>query len=176
MQILIDLCRRPRCIFTHIQVSVLAQSLMRWKNLKGQIMFKWHFDDISLACLTFGKFHFSCELHLIHAEPFLIPNTTKHQFLWLLTNLPTESPLDAALGITNASIQPHSKDNQWVNWTVVMIFSSYGPKRQQQCFTVWLLCMYVSITSDENESEWVRLVYKLQTWCKPAQSLGGREG
>lgn len=43
-------------------------------------MFKWHFDDISLACLTFGEFHFSCALHLIHAEPFLIPSATKDYF------------------------------------------------------------------------------------------------
>lgn len=43
-------------------------------------MFKWHFDDISLACLTFGEFHFSCALHLILADPFLILSSAKHYF------------------------------------------------------------------------------------------------
>lgn len=81
------------CIFTHIEATQLAQSLMRWKNPKGQIMFKWHFDDISLACLTFGELQFSCVLHLIHAEPFLIPSTTKHYF-YDFSPISQQNPLD----------------------------------------------------------------------------------
>lgn len=90
---MIDLFRRPCCIFTHIQATLPAQSLMWWKNPKGQIMFKWHFDDISLSCLTFGEFHFSCALHLIHADPFLIPYTTKHYF-YDFSPFSQQNPLD----------------------------------------------------------------------------------
>lgn len=54
-----DLFMQRRCLlFTQIQVTLPAQSLTQRKDLKGHSMFNWHFDDISLAWLTFGGFRF----------------------------------------------------------------------------------------------------------------------
>lgn len=79
-EILIDLFRGPAWFLTCIQGARLAQTLIWWKHPKGQILFKWHFDDISLACLTFGEFRFFCALHLIHADPLLIRFIAKQYF------------------------------------------------------------------------------------------------
>lgn len=90
-----------------LKATLLAQSLMRWKNPKGQIMFKWHFDDISLARLTFGEFHFflmhyilSMQTHFSFVSP---PNMTSHQSL-------DRTPWITATEITDASIQPQSRE------------------------------------------------------------------
>lgn len=61
--VMADLCSR---LLTQIQVT---QSLTQQKDPKGQSMFKWHFDDISMARLTFGGFRLLCfcPLHYILA-------------------------------------------------------------------------------------------------------------
>ena len=84
-QILIDL-------FTHVEATAAAQSLMRWKNPKGQIMFKWHFDDISLACLTFWWASFFSCITSYPCRP--LSHSVQHQTLFprLLTSLSTEAP------------------------------------------------------------------------------------
>lgn len=137
-QILIDLFGGRCCIFTHIQATLLAQSLMRWKNPKGQIMFKWHFDDISLACLTFGEFQFSCVLHLIHAEPFLIPSTTKHYF-YDSSPSPSRTPWITAPGLTYA-IQRKSREKTRMWMHLNSWFEQFGDRNKKHksgLFSTW---------------------------------------
>lgn len=96
-----------------------------------------------MASLTFGEFQFSCALHLIHADPFLIPYT-KHYFF----TTPHRSLNRAGwiTGITDASIQLQTRKLE-CEFTSAVDLSSLGTEIKSTGVDGFeFLCMLVSNT------------------------------
>lgn len=87
-QILIDLFLLMLLHFLLKFKPHLAQSLMQWRNPKGQTLFKWHFDDISLARLTFGSFFF---MHHILSSFYSFQHNTSNMNMAAKTLLNVDS-------------------------------------------------------------------------------------